>query len=69
MAKPDDRSDNAEKIQNAVNNTIENMEESEDYLDEHADEISGDELQAIQEKNRNRAASIEGMKEEIEDES
>jgi len=69
MAKPDDRSDNAEKIQNAVNNTMENLQESEQYLDEHADEISGDELQAIQEKNRNRAASIEGMKEEIEDES
>lgn len=69
MAKPDDRSDNAEKLQTMVQNTIDNLEEAEDYLDEHAEEISGTEAQAIKEKNENRRESIAGFREEIKDEA
>jgi small acid-soluble spore protein (thioredoxin-like protein) len=69
MAKPDDRSDNVEKLQNHVQNTIQNLEEAEDYLDEHAEEISETELNNIKEKNANRRESIEGMRNEIRDEA
>lgn len=69
MAKPDDRSDNAEKLRNAVQNTKQNLEEANEYLDEHADEISSQELSSIQQNNENRKRSIEGMEEEIQDES
>jgi small acid-soluble spore protein (thioredoxin-like protein) len=69
MAKPDDRSDNVEKLQEMVQNTIDNLEEAEDYLDEHADEISPQERHAIEEKNENRRRSIRGFRNEIKDEA
>lgn len=68
MAKPDNRADNVEHLQNHVKNTLQNLEEANDYLSEHADEISSSELNDIKEKNQNRRESIEGFKEEIKDE-
>jgi small acid-soluble spore protein (thioredoxin-like protein) len=69
MAKPDDRSDNVEKMQEAVQNTIDNLEESEHYLDEHSDELAPDEEQALVNKNENRRDAIESIREEIQDEA
>lgn len=69
MAKPDDRSDNAEKIQNMIGNTIDNLEESEDYLDEHADEIAPQEREALARNNRNRRQSLKNFRNEMQDES
>lgn len=69
MAKPDNRADNVEHLQEAVQNTIDNLEESEGYLDEHADEISGEEAERIQQKNKNRRESLKGMRNEIKDEA
>lgn len=69
MAKPDDRSDNAEKIQNMIGNTIDNLEESEDFLAEHAEEIAPDQRQAMERNNRNRRQSIQGFRNEMRDES
>ncbi|TMV50287.1 small acid-soluble spore protein Tlp [Paenibacillus mesophilus] len=69
MAKPDDRSDNAEKLQNMARHTAGNLEEAEQYLDEHADEISTTEKQNIEAKNERRRASIAGFQEEAQDEA
>ncbi|REK68696.1 MULTISPECIES: small acid-soluble spore protein Tlp [Cohnella] len=69
MAKPDDRSDNVEHLQEAVQNTIGNLREAEDYLDEHADEISPAEAEAIADKNERRRHSIEKFRNEIKDEA
>ncbi|GGG20404.1 small acid-soluble spore protein Tlp [Paenibacillus aceti] len=69
MAKPDDRSDNAEKLSKHITNTIDNFREGQDYLSEHADEISSSEKQQIEEKNKKRLRSIEGFREEIKDET
>jgi small acid-soluble spore protein (thioredoxin-like protein) len=69
MAKPDDRSDNVEKLQEAVQNTIGNLEESESYLDEHAEEISSEEEEILTNKNENRRDAISGLREEIKDEA
>ncbi|MBW5448179.1 small acid-soluble spore protein Tlp [Cohnella sp. CFH 77786] len=69
MAKPDDRSDNVEKLQEMIGNTIDNLEESEDYLDEHADEIAPQEAEALSGKNENRRQSIQGFRSEIKDEA
>ncbi|UYO04798.1 small acid-soluble spore protein Tlp [Paenibacillus sp. PSB04] len=68
MAKPDDRSDNAEKIKTAIINTQDNINETNDYLAEHAQEISGQEVHNLQHKNAKRERAIEGMREEYEDE-
>jgi small acid-soluble spore protein (thioredoxin-like protein) len=69
MAKPDDRSDNVEHLQEHVHNTIENFREAEQYLDEHADEISTEELNDVTEKNKRRLNSISSFREEIKDEA
>jgi small acid-soluble spore protein (thioredoxin-like protein) len=69
MAKPDDRYDNAEKLQNMAQQTAGNLEEAEQYLDEHADEISATEKENIEAKNERRLSSIEGFREEAQDEA
>ncbi|QHS22357.1 small acid-soluble spore protein Tlp [Virgibacillus sp. MSP4-1] len=62
--KPDDRSDNVEKLQEMVQNTIENMEEAE----ETAQYASGNDRADIEAKNERRRDSIEAMRNEIKDE-
>lgn len=69
MAKPDNRKDNVEHLQNATENTIENYQEAEDYLEEFGDEISVQEKTQIHEKNERRKHSISGFHEEIKDEA
>ncbi|MBU5672625.1 small acid-soluble spore protein Tlp [Paenibacillus brevis] len=69
MAKPDDRSDNLEKIQTNIGNTIQNFRENEQYLAEHAEEISSQEKQQLEAKNQKRLHAIEGFREEAEDEA
>lgn len=69
MAKPDDRSDNVRKLKKSVQNTISNFREGQDYLSEHADEITAKDIQQIEEKNARRLKSIEGQREEIKDEA
>lgn len=68
MAKPDDRSDNAEKLQEKIANTLENLRESEDFLKAHADEMAAEDRQDIEAKNERREESIEGFRAEIKDE-
>lgn len=69
MAKPDDRSDNREKIQRMITNTIDNLEASENYLEEHAEEIAPQEREALKQKNKNRRQSLKGFRNEIRDEA
>ncbi|OPA74034.1 small acid-soluble spore protein Tlp [Paenibacillus selenitireducens] len=69
MAKPDDRSDNAKKIKNAIENTRHNIQETNAYLDEHAEEISSTEVNNLQQKNTKRKRAIEGFEEEYHDET
>lgn len=69
MAKPDNRADNVEKLQKKVQDTLQNLHEAEEYLAEHADEISSTELNNVKQKNANRRESIAGFREEIKDEA
>ncbi|QDI92585.1 small acid-soluble spore protein Tlp [Salicibibacter halophilus] len=68
MAKPDDRSDNPERIERNIGHTMQNRNEAEDYLKAHADEMSEEQKQQIEEKNERREESIEAMRDEIKDE-
>ncbi|WP_186577360.1 small acid-soluble spore protein Tlp [Aquibacillus kalidii] len=61
---PDDRSDNVEKLQNMVQDTIENIEAAHDTM-RYA---SGEEKEQIKNKNARREESIQAMREEIKDE-
>ena len=69
MAKPDDRSDNEERLQDHIDHTFANLRESEHYLDEHADEISDDKRHAIEAKNVRREASLKDLIAEKKDEA
>lgn len=62
--KPDDRSDNVEKLQDMVHDTIENIEQAHETMRF----ASGEEKEKIKEKNKRREEAIEGMRDEIKDE-
>jgi len=64
--KPDDRSDNVEKIQKNINNTIENMEIAEDMIANLYDDKAKNDLRA---KNDRRRQAIAGMRREVKDEA
>jgi small acid-soluble spore protein (thioredoxin-like protein) len=68
MAKPDDRSDNVEKLQSMIDNTMENIRESRDYLKAHAGEISAEQKAEMEAKSKRREESIQGFRAEIKDE-
>ncbi|MGE7760498.1 small acid-soluble spore protein Tlp [Peribacillus sp. NPDC097895] len=60
----DNRLDNVEKIQDAIKNTEENIAEANETLSFS----SAEEKVAIEAKNERRRKSIDGMKEEMQDE-
>lgn len=64
-SNPDDRSDNVEKLQDMVQNTIENIEKAQ----ETAEFASGEERERIQAKNQRREDSIDAFRAEISDEA
>lgn len=62
--KPDDRSDNVEKLRDMVQDTIQNLEDAHGTM-RYA---SGEDKEQIKAKNKRREEAIEGMREEIKDE-
>jgi small, acid-soluble spore protein tlp len=68
VAKPDNRADNAEHLQQHIEDTQQNIQEAEAYLTEHAEEISATEKNNIEAKNERREASIEAFQNEKQDE-
>ncbi|MDC3415024.1 small acid-soluble spore protein Tlp [Aquibacillus sp. 3ASR75-11] len=62
--KPDNRKDNVEKLQNMVQDTIENIEASHETMQFSSEK----EKQNVKEKNKRREDAIQGMREEIKDE-
>ncbi|MFC7320549.1 small acid-soluble spore protein Tlp [Halobacillus campisalis] len=63
--KPDNRADNVEKLQEAVQHTIENIEASHETM-----QMAGEaDRAAIEKKNKKREESLESMREEIKDEA
>ncbi len=64
--KPDDRRDNVNKIQENIDNTIINYRLAQDMIALTDDEKTKKDLE---EKNKRRLESLEGMKEEIKDEA
>jgi len=63
---PDDRSDNVEKLQSMIHNTIENMEAAEESL-QFTD--SEQQRQQIEAKNERRRESIDSFRSEVKDEA
>ncbi|WP_345807626.1 small acid-soluble spore protein Tlp [Bacillus pumilus] len=64
QSNPDDRSDNVEKLQDMIENTLDNIDESEAVMALSTDQ----EKQMIKQRNENRKMSIDAMRSEIKDE-
>ncbi|MGG4547329.1 small acid-soluble spore protein Tlp [Rossellomorea marisflavi] len=64
--RPDDRRDNAQKLQGMVQNTMENIDKAEESM---AFTDSEEQLESIRQKNERRKESIEAFRQEIKDES
>lgn len=62
--KPDDRSDNVEKLQDMVQDTIQNIEKSHETMEFSSEQ----EEEKIKAKNKRREEAIDGMRNEIKDE-
>jgi len=69
LAKPDNRADNEAHLQEHIDHTAANLQEAEDYLDEHASEITADEKQMVEAKNERRKQSIDAFIAEKKDEA
>jgi len=65
-SKPDDRSDNVEKIQKNIDHTIQNIEAAKEMIAKTDNEKMKKELI---EKNEKRREALHGIKEEIKDEA
>ena len=61
LAKTDNRADYEAHLQEHINNTEANLQEAEEYLDEHAGEITAGKKHIIEAKNSRRKESINGF--------
>ena len=66
MSKPDNRSNNEQRIKNAVNCTKQNMETAEEMMTSTGSEQTKKDLHA---KNERRKQAISGMEHEMHQES
>ena len=64
--KPDDRTDNVERIQYNIDKTIQNCQLADEMIAETDDEKM---KQTLEEKNNRRESALENMKEEIKEEA
>jgi small acid-soluble spore protein (thioredoxin-like protein) len=65
-SKPDDRSDNVDRIQNNISNTIQNIQRAEDMIEETDDEKM---KETLTQKNQRREQSLNSLRREIKDEA
>ena len=63
---PDDRSDNVERIQHNIDNTIQNMELADELIDKTSDPKARKQLKS---KNARREQALDGFRHEIQDEA
>lgn len=64
--KPDDRRDNVDKLQENINNTLENIRLAEETMAETDD---GEMIHDIKAKNKRREDALRNMRHEIKDEA
>lgn len=68
MPNRDNRSDNVPHLQEAIEHTMENMREAEDFVQAHGQEMDAKDKADIEAKNRRREEAIHGFRSEIQDE-
>ena len=69
MAKHDNRADNADRIKDTIKNTEQHIQETEDLLAVHGNDMDAHDKENIETKNERRENSIHSLKKEVYDES
>ncbi|MCR1950800.1 MULTISPECIES: small acid-soluble spore protein Tlp [Clostridium] len=64
--KPDDRSDNVERIQENINNVLENIHLANEMIDKTDDPKT---IENLEERNERRERALKGLHKEIRDEA
>ncbi|MBB6714916.1 small acid-soluble spore protein Tlp [Clostridium gasigenes] len=64
--KPDDRTDNVDRIQYNIDKTIQNCQLADEMIEETDDKKM---KQTLEEKNNRRESALKSMKEEIKEEA
>ncbi|MBB6625327.1 small acid-soluble spore protein Tlp [Clostridium gasigenes] len=64
--KPDDRTDNVDRIQYNIDKTIQNCQLADEMIEETDDKKM---KQTLEEKNNRRESALKNMKEEIKEEA
>lgn len=67
--KPDDRSDNVERLQEHLRDTYENLEDAEDFVKAHTGDMPPEAIGDLEAKNARRREAIRGYRDEIKDEA
>ena len=65
-AKPDDRRDNVDKIQQNINHTIENIHRADEMIEKTSDQKM---KKILADKNERRENTLHALREEIKDEA
>ena len=65
-SNPDDRSDNVERIQENIDNTIKNINLANEVI---AESNNSKEIENMKERNQRREESLEAMRSEIKEEA
>jgi small acid-soluble spore protein (thioredoxin-like protein) len=69
MAKPDNRSDNVPHLQEMTKDTLQKVNDTEQYLAEFGAEIPQHEKETLLAKNERRRDSVQAFRSEIKDEA
>ncbi|MBM7632891.1 small acid-soluble spore protein Tlp [Geomicrobium sediminis] len=68
MSYKESNENNGDRIERIINDTIENINEAENFQQAHLGEMSEKDQHDIDEKNRRRRDSVDALRHEIEDE-
>ncbi len=64
------RADNAERIEDTIQHTLQNVHQTEDFVKANSEHLTDEEMSFLKEKNERRAASVdENLRHELKEEA
>lgn len=69
MPNPDNRADNAERIEDTIQHTLQNVHQTEDFVKANSEHLTNEEKSFLKEKNERRAASVYSLRHELKEEA
>jgi small acid-soluble spore protein (thioredoxin-like protein) len=69
MPKPDNRADNAERIEDTIQHTLQNVHQTEDFVKANSEHLTDEEVSFLKEKNERRSAAVDSLRSELKEEA